>query len=38
MKQIQQLRAKERGFGRGYWSQNSPLLERVGGLLLAEML
>lgn len=36
MKQIQQLRAKERGFGKGYWSQNWPLLGRLGVLLLAE--
>jgi hypothetical protein len=32
MKQIQQLRAKERGFGKGYWSQNWLLLERLGVL------
>jgi hypothetical protein len=35
---IQQLRAKERDFGRGYWSQNWPLLEKLGVLLVAEML
>lgn len=38
MKQIQQLRAKERDFERGYWSQNWLLLEKLGVLLVAETL